>query len=263
MTSRNHLWLIVGLIGVLSLFGLSMAFAQENPGGTIAFNGTISAMEDDRIVVNGLTVSLANVAVDVTVAVGAQVNIMGTLQADGQIIATFITVVVQAPQASATPIPAMTTTPPAMTATPDGTTTPEPGGVIVVIEGPVQAININIITIYSINIAVNADDPILTVIQIGDIVRVQGEFVDDEDDLDGLIVLDDDANVNVVINLIAIQVTIINVEVVVNVGGEVWRDSEDCSNPPPPWAPAHGWRRRCEGGEHPGRGRDDDDDDDD
>ena len=30
--------------------------------------------------------------------------------------------------------------------------------------------------------------------------------------------------------------------------GEAWRDRGNCSNPPPPWAPAHGWRRRCEGG---------------
>jgi hypothetical protein len=38
------------------------------------------------------------------------------------------------------------------------------------------------------------------------------------------------------------------VEVDVNVNpqsGEVWRDKGNCQNPPPDWAPANGWRRRC------------------
>src|SRR5690606_15355641 len=38
--------------------------------------------------------------------------------------------------------------------------------VTIVIEGPVETININIITIYGIEIEINPDDPILTVIQI-------------------------------------------------------------------------------------------------
>ncbi len=46
--------------------------------------------------------------------------------------------------------------------------------ITIVIEGPVQAININIITIYGINIEVEPDNPILTQIQIGDVIRVEG-----------------------------------------------------------------------------------------
>lgn len=109
--------------------------------------------------------------------------------------------------------------------------------VTIIIEGPVQIINANIVTIYDIDIEINADDPILNVIQIGDFIRVEGDTQ-----------LDDD---NQSLVVIAIFVVVVDVDVVINVDGEVWRDNGDCSNGPPPWAPANGWRRRCEGG---GRG---------
>lgn len=117
--------------------------------------------------------------------------------------------------------------------------TVEPGpGVIIVIEGPVEEVNINIITIYNINIRLDEDDPALTVIKIGDILRIEGELTgDDDEDEDG----------DVTINLVAINIIFINVEVFI-VDGQVWRDPGSCDNAPPPWAPAHGWRRRCEGG---------------
>jgi hypothetical protein len=113
--------------------------------------------------------------------------------------------------------------------------TVEPGpGIIIVIEGPVEEVNVNIITIYDIDIRVDADDPVLTVIRIGDVLRIEGELTGDDDD--------DDTT----INLVAINIIFINVEVFV-VDGQVWRDSGNCGDGPPPWAPAHGWRRRCEG----------------
>ncbi len=106
--------------------------------------------------------------------------------------------------------------------------------VTIVIEGPVQQINVNIITIYDIDIEINVDDPILTVIQLGDEIRVEGDMVDN----------------GTTIIIVAINIVIIDVDIVISDdGGVVWRDSgDDCGNPPPPWAPAHGWRRRCEGG---------------
>lgn len=122
-----------------------------------------------------------------------------------------------------------------LTATPTGTltTTPAPtatGGlpITIVIEGPVQQINVNIITIYNINIQLAPDDPNLTIIQVGDIVHVEG----DTSDTNGTIII------------IAVTVVIVNVDINIDTG-EVWRDDDDCSNPPPPWAPAHGWRRKC------------------
>jgi hypothetical protein len=166
------------------------------------------------------------------------------------------------PDGSPTATPTLTTTPSGtLTPTPQGTLTVTPtpgGGTIIVIEGPVQAININIITIYNINIQLDDDDPNLQIIQIGDIVRVEGNS----------------QNQNGTIIIIAITVVIINVEINVDTG-DVWRDHGRCDNPPPPWAPAHGWRRRCEnpgggngggngngnGGGNGGGNSDDDDDD--
>lgn len=103
---------------------------------------------------------------------------------------------------------------------------------MIVVEGPVSDIQLNVITIYDLEIVLQPDDPILSLIQIGDEVRVEGVVEENE----GVIVV------------VAVTVTSINVEVFVGDNGQVWRDSGDCSNPPPDWAPANGWRRRCEGG---------------
>jgi hypothetical protein len=112
--------------------------------------------------------------------------------------------------------------------TPESTPNPDGLPITIIIEGPVQEININVITIYDIDITLGEDDPILGIIQIGDILHVEG----DTQDANGTIVI------------IAINIIIINVDINVATG-EFWRDDGTCSNPPPPWAPAHGWRRRC------------------
>jgi uncharacterized repeat protein (TIGR01451 family) len=100
-------------------------------------------------------------------------------------------------------------------------------GVIVVIEGPVDGINGNIITIYGVDFELDPNDPRLTVLQIGDILRIEG--IDD-----GTI-------------LIIILIDFTNIEVFIQ-DGIIWRDGGNCSNPPPSWAPALGWRGRCETG---------------
>lgn len=153
---------------------------------------------------------------------------------------------------TATPTPTVTLTPtldntttvtPMVTpvstaiATPEATPeiTLEPGNnnltITIVIVGQVQAININIITIYNINIQLDPNDPLLQVIQIGDMVRIEGNT----QTLNGTIII------------IAITVVVINVDINIDTG-ETWHDRGDgCDNPPPPWAPAHGWHRRCDG----------------
>lgn len=107
--------------------------------------------------------------------------------------------------------------------------------IIIVIVGPVKEIRGNIIIIYDLEIELDDNDPLLLVIRVGDRVRVEGRWSDD---------------VIIVINII-----IINVDIVI-ADDVIWRDEGDCKNPPPSWAPANGWRRRCEGG-----GDNDDDDD--
>jgi len=136
---------------------------------------------------------------------------------------------------------------PYMTATPESTaeTTPEitvqaevtlePLNTAIIIEGPVDSINANGITIYGINIELVPDDPILTVIQVGDVIRIEGNPKGGD-----------------TVIIVAVNVIFINVEVVVH-DDQVWRDSGNCNNPPPPWAPANGWRRRCESSSGGGR----------
>jgi len=145
-----------------------------------------------------------------------------------------------APVATATPTgtPATATPTPAATPlvtpeiTPEATNDDLP--VIIVIEGPVQAINVNIITIYNINIEVKADDPILTIIKIGDVIHVEGNVV----------------RSGATIVIVAINIIIVDTNVVVVDGNLIWRDDNGCNNPPPDWAPAHGWRRRCDPNYH-------------
>jgi hypothetical protein len=146
-------------------------------------------------------------------------------------------------EGTATPTPTGTVVPTAEP-TAEGTATPG-GGITIIIEGPVESININIITIYGIDIEVDPNDPILTIIQIGDLIRIEGNVDEDSPTL----------------IIIAVIVVIVDVDVVIIDGGGVWRDDEGCGNPPPPWAPANGWRRRCEGGGNGGgMGMGDDDD---
>jgi hypothetical protein len=121
-----------------------------------------------------------------------------------------------------------------LTATAAGTATPAVETIIPsVIEGPVQAIDGNVITIYGIEIAIDEDDPLLDVIVVGDVIRVEGDF-------DGAAI---DAS-----NVVVIDAEGAEVEIFTSDTGEVWRDDGTCNNPPPDWAPANGWRRRCQGG---------------
>lgn len=100
---------------------------------------------------------------------------------------------------------------------------------IIIIEGPITAIDGNIIIIFDLRIQLNPGDPLLLVIRIGDIIRVEGNSGD---------------------NNIIIAIIIIVIDVDIYIGDnpdQVYRDDGQCGNPPPPWAPAHGWRRKCQG----------------
>lgn len=125
-------------------------------------------------------------------------------------------------------IPTLTTLVP--TVTPVESTPEATRAVSIVIEGPVENINGNIITIFGNTVEIQPSDPLLNVIQVGDVLRVEGDLV---------------ARGSVQV-LIAIRVIYIEIEVDVNPQtNEVWRDDGSCNNPPPDWAPANGWRRRC------------------
>lgn len=152
----------------------------------------------------------------------------------------------ETPEATETP---ESTATPEVTATPESTSIPEATPestqtsnvqITIVIEGPVEAINVNVITIYGINVELNPNDPILTVIQIGDVVHIEGNFK---------------GGTGTTVVIVAVTIVIVNVEVVEN-GGQVWRDQGNCGNPPPPWAPAKGWHKRCDQQQGGGEGDD-------
>lgn len=140
----------------------------------------------------------------------------------------------------ATVMPTQTVTPnPSPTAVINPTAGPSPTPIItalpvnIIVEGPVQVVNVNVITIYDINIEIQPNDPILAQIHVGDFVRVEGSTITGTS---AFIVS-------------AVNIYILSTEVVIsNDNTVVWQDNgNNCANPPPPWAPANGWRRRCQG----------------
>ena len=195
---RFHISRLQVTIGFVLMIVLTMGLltrAQDNPAG-ITVTGTVEAISGTTMVVGGATVDLsqANIAIP-NVQVGTVVQITGSFSG-GIIVATTI-VIVNLP-GEATPEVTATLTPESTAAvtpapTPTGSSDP-----IIVIEGPVQSINVNIITIFNINIQVDSNDPILTQIQIGDNVHVEGHAVPQG---------------NTII-IVAINITIVNVIVV-------------------------------------------------
>jgi hypothetical protein len=108
----------------------------------------------------------------------------------------------------------------------------------VVVVGPVAQIQDNIIVIYDFEFVLEPDDPLLTAIQVDDVVRIEGDI----DEQGGSFVVT------------AIDITVISTDIYIGDDGSVWRDTDNCQNPPPPQAPAHGWRERCEGSGSEGSG---------
>ncbi|MBZ0299276.1 MAG: DUF5667 domain-containing protein [Anaerolineae bacterium] len=107
-----------------------------------------------------------------------------------------------------------------------------------VIEGPIQAINGSIVTIYGIEILFDETDPLLHILRVGDEIRVNGNIAASGDET---------------ITITNLQSEPAGDSISVSEDGEtVWRDTGNCSNPPPPWAPAKGWRSRCEDQTAPG-----------
>jgi hypothetical protein len=166
---------------------------------------------------------------------------------------------VVAPPATFTPVPSATdepTTVPTEVATetamvesspettalvqPDMTEEPDQdiGPAEIVIVGPVAQIQDNVIVIYDFEFILAPDDPLLTAIQVDDVVRIEGDI----DEQGGSFVIT------------AVDVTVISTDIYIGDDGSVWRDSDNCKNPPPPQAPAHGWRERCEGSGSDGSG---------
>ena len=122
-----------------------------------------------------------------------------------------------------------------VTATPSPTPSAVPttrAAVISVVEGPVDSVVDDVITVYGTPVQIPAD----ATVTVGDVVRIE---------------TDSESGTTQVIHIITPTVIPAN-----SAGsgvnstpssGEVWQDDGTCNHPPPDWAPANGWRRRCEG----------------
>lgn len=168
---------ILILLCLMGVFGPAVSHAQETATPQpMSITGTITAVNGNTITVSGLQIDVSNIPRGVVLEIGSTVQVEGVVQG-GVVIAQTVVVVT----AGSTPTPAAGTPVPAGTATTAATSAPPSGDdtTIVVIIGPVQAIQVNIITIFDINIQVEADHPILTLIQVGQVIRVHGYFSGD------------------------------------------------------------------------------------
>jgi len=148
------------------------------------------------------------------------------------------------PTDTPTSVPTTTSEPTATyTQTPTQTATATALPVILVIEGPVREIIDNSVFIFDFEIELEPDDPLLDVLEVGDSVRVDGSL--DYDNITG-------ANNTVALQPIVVEPINDTIIAINEDTGEAWRDNNSCNNPPPDWAPAYGWRARCENAPAPG-----------
>ncbi len=152
--------------------------------------------------------------------------------------------------AKATSEPSVTPSP---TELPSATPTETPALVAkLTIEGKVDAITEQQLTISGFEIALAEDHPLLEYLKVGDYLRLSGEIAPGRgqgtSQARGRIVIEDVAQFEIAAED--------GGEAIVEAGpdGEVWRDSGTCENPPPDWANANGWRARCVAGNQPGGG---------
>jgi hypothetical protein len=156
--------------------------AQDPGGSIVTITGTLTGTTaDGGIIVDGTTYHLASsVSLPPGTIVGTKITISGTVSnSTSVIIITVIRVAEPTPTPAVTAAATSPATPPA-TAAPIAAATEPAGinipGVIIVVEGPVRARQANFITIYDFNIQMVPDDPMLTIIKIGDKLHVKGSL---------------------------------------------------------------------------------------
>jgi hypothetical protein len=209
LRSHHRLYSVIGVaffaVLLLSVFSLH---AQSDAIDVI---GSVTAFTQGTLLVDDHVVDITTAAVIGSPVVGSHVHIIGLSQ-NGIIVASRVEIVL--PGAEATEAPEETEEP-------AETETPAPDGDIIVIVGPVTSIHDNVIVIYAFNILVDPNHPMLHIIQVGDIIRVEGALGDDDvitaivignvldEDEDGTVIIQgpvQTVNINIVtINNITIQ----------------------------------------------------------
>jgi hypothetical protein len=161
------------------------AHAQGPDGSQLQFTGTVEDMDGSVITVSGLQVDISLITITVEdLAVGMTVTVTGTFE-ENVVVAAVVIIIATGPDQPDSPSDGS----PPDGSPPDGDSeeVPPDGSIpgddsdgsendpVIVIEGPVQSININIITIFNIDIEIDPADPILTELHIGDYVRIAGD----------------------------------------------------------------------------------------
>jgi Domain of unknown function (DUF5666) len=167
--------LVILLVLSVMMFTLpAVISAQDNTetGTPIEITGAISQINGSNLMVAGFLVDASSITLDTSVTVGISVTVTGHLIPGNVIVAESVVVVIVTPPVESTPEATPESTP---EGTPEATTTPTPtDNPIIVIEGPVVNIVNNIITVYNFNVEVAPNHPILNIIQVGDVVHIEG-----------------------------------------------------------------------------------------
>lgn len=204
---KKFLSLALSIILFLFIVGCTPETDDETP---IEFTGTVTVIDGNTITVGGFNVDISNASVPTSgFIIGDNVRVTG-LSSGVLVVAVVVvpieqtsnddpqtpepTAIIQTPTQASEPTaivqtPTQAPEPTAIVQNPtqapeatieiEATTVPAivviDGEPLIVIEGPVQEININTIRIFDIDIEVNPADPILTQIRIGDTIRIEGQ----------------------------------------------------------------------------------------
>jgi hypothetical protein len=160
---------------LLAIPSIINAQATATPeGAPIEISGVVSQIGSGTITVAGLSVDVNGISLDANITVGTTVTVTGHLLSTNVVVAQVVIIV----NTTVTPTPEATTEATAEV-TPEATAsaTPTPNtDIIIVIEGPVVNIVTNIITIYDFDIEVEPAHPLLNIIEIGDVIHIEGSF---------------------------------------------------------------------------------------
>jgi hypothetical protein len=172
---------IVSAIIMVSGFVATTLVKAQDTGVLVSITGKLDAVNSDgTIIIDGTTYKLGQgVPLPSSAQIGTIVIVTGELKDNSDIVV--ITISINSPTATPGTTVPVTPTVPAPTPTLDPSiVNPD---VIIVVEGPIKKINVNIITIYDIDVLVTPDHPMLKIVKLGDIVRVKGHH-----NKDGLLV---------------------------------------------------------------------------
>lgn len=138
-----------------------------------------------------------------------------------------------------TPVPPTAIIPTA-TATDSPTREPASQETVFIIEGRVEEVLDDAVIIAGFRVQLTEKHPLLKALRAGDVIRIEGAFNNRAGNAPDLTFTLDDSEI--VLDNTDPELNVVEV----SPDGEVWRDDGTCQNPPPAWANANGWHKRCD-----------------